>query len=85
MQDGTSVDQVTLFDDICITDITTQTDASMSFAFHTSGSGIFHLKAEPRVTGVYTLSGQKLRDFGQAFTPLFRGVFTINGKKKIVH
>ena len=85
VQDGTSVDQVTLFDDICITDITTQTDASMSFAFHTSGSGIFHLKAEPRVTGVYTLSGQKLRDFGQAFTPLFRGVFIINGKKKIVH
>ena len=74
-----------IFDDICITDITTQTDASMSFAFHTSGSGIFHLKAEPRATGVYTLSGQKLRDFGLAFTPLFRGVFIINGKKKIVH
>ena len=68
-----------------LSDITQHEDGTVSFNFHTSGSGIFHLKAEPRATGVYTLSGQKLRDFGQAFTPLFRGVFIINGKKKIVH
>lgn len=84
LQDEAVVDHVTLFDDICITDITTQTDASMSFAFHTSGSEIHFLKAEPRATGVYTLSGQRLRDPRQAFTPLTRGVFIINGKKKIV-
>ena len=79
------VDQLTLFDEMTLSDITQHEDGTVSFSFHTSGSGIFHLKAEPRATGVYTLSGQKLRDFGQAFTPLFRGVFIINGKKKIVH
>ena len=79
------VEQVTLYDENSITDINRHEDGTVSFNFHTSGSGIFHLKAEPRATGVYTLSGQKLRDFGQAFTPLFRGVFIINGKKKIVH
>lgn len=85
LQDETGVDQVTLFDENSITDITRHEDGTVSFNFHTSGSDIRNVKTEPRATGVYTLSGQKLRDFGQAFTPLFRGVFIINGKKKIVH
>lgn len=85
LQDETSVDQVTLFDECSITDITRHEDGTVSFNFHTSGSGFFHLKAESRATGVYTLSGQKLRDIGRAFQPLPRGVYIINGKKKIVH
>ena len=79
-----SVDQVTLFDDKSLSDITQHEDGTVSFTFHTSGSGIFHLKAEPQATGVYTLAGQKLRDDGQALMPLPKGVYIINGKKKIV-
>lgn len=79
-----SVNQVTLFDDKTLSDITQHEDGTVSFTFHTSGSGIFHLKAEPQATGVYTLAGQKLRDDGQAFMPLPKGVYIINGKKKIV-
>lgn len=85
LQDETGVDQVTLFDDNSITDITQQEDGSMSFIFHTSGSGIFHLKAEPQTTGVYTLSGTKVERYQAGFSPLLRGVFIVNGKKKIVH
>ena len=81
----TNVNQVTLFDEQSLSDITQHEDGAVSFSFHTSGSGIFRPKAEFRATGVYTLSGQKLRESGQAFTPLPRGVFIINGKKKIVH
>ena len=32
----------------------------------------------------FTRGGQKLRDDGQAFTPLPKGVYIINGKKEIV-
>lgn len=78
------VDQVTLFDDKSLSNITQHEDGTVSFTFHTSGSGISHLKAEPRVKGVFTLSGQKLRDDGQALAPLRRGVYIIDGKKKIV-
>ena len=82
--DENFVNQVTLFDDKSLSDITQHEDGTVSFTFHTSGSGIFHLKAEPQATGVYTLAGQKLRDDGQALTPLPKGVYIINGKKKIV-
>ena len=85
LQDETGVDQVTLFDDNSITDITQQEDGSMSFIFHTSGNGIFHLKAEPQTTGVYTLSGTKVERYQAGFSPLLRGVFIVTGKKKIVH
>jgi M6 family metalloprotease-like protein len=78
------VNQMTLFDEKSLSDVTQHEDGTVSFNFHTSGSGIFHLKAESRATGVYTLSGQKLRDVGRTFTPLRRGVYIINGKKKIV-
>ena len=81
----TNVNQVTLFDEQSLSDITQHEDGTVSFSFHTSGSGIFLLKAEPQATGVYTLSGQKLRDLGRTFSPQLRGVFIVNGKKKIVH
>lgn len=84
VQDGTSVDQVTLFDENSITDISRHEDGTVSFNFHISGSGIFHLKAEPQATGVYTLSGQKLRVDGQT-EGLTKGVYIVNGQKKIVH
>lgn len=84
VQDGTSVDQVTLFDENSITDISRHEDGTVSFNFHISGSGIFHLKAEPQAAGVYTLSGQKLRVDGQT-EGLTKGVYIVNGQKKIVH
>lgn len=80
----TCVDEVTLFDDKSLCDITQHEDGTVSFSYKTSGSGIFQLKAESQSTGVYTLTGQKLRTHGQAFTPLTKGVYIINGKKKIV-
>jgi hypothetical protein len=49
----------------------------------TSGSGIFLLKAEPQATGVYTLSGTKAEKYEAGFSPLLRGAFIVNGKKKI--
>ena len=80
----TYVDKVTLFDDKSISDIMQHEDGTVSFTFHTSGSGISNLKAEPTATGVYNLAGQKLREVGQAYTPLPKGVYIINGKKKMV-
>lgn len=80
----TSVDEITLFDDKSISDITQHEDGTVSFTFHTSGSGISNLKAEPTATGVYTLAGQKLREDRQTFAPLPKGVYIINGKKMIV-
>lgn len=79
-EDGT-VDQVTLSEDKRITDITQNADGSVSFTFHdTNGNSIQHVKAEPTATGVYHLSGQKLRDNGQT-EMLPRGIYIVNGRK----
>ena len=80
----TSVSEVTLFDDQSLGDITQHEDGTVSFTFHTSGSGIRSLKVEPQATGVYTLSGVKVRDDGQT-EGLPKGIYIVCGKKKMVH
>ena len=80
----THVDQVTLFDEKSLNDIILHEDGTVSFNFHTSSNGIRSLKAEPVATGVYTLSGLKLRDDGKT-EGLPRGIYIVNGQKKIVH
>jgi M6 family metalloprotease-like protein len=82
LTEETSVDQVTLFDDKSITDITRHDDGMVSFAFRTTGSGIRSVRNVPEATGVYSLSGQKLRDDGQ-MEGLPRGIYIVNGKKRI--
>jgi M6 family metalloprotease-like protein len=77
------VNQVTLFDDISLNDIIQHEDGTVSFTFHASSSGIFQHKAEPQASGVYTLSGVKLRDDGRT-EGLPKGVYIVNGRK-IVH
>ena len=85
LQDGVnSVNQVTLFDDISLSDITRHEDGTVSFSFHGVGDGIRSLKAETKSGGVYTLSGQKVRDDGQT-KGLPRGVYIVSGRKIIVH
>jgi M6 family metalloprotease-like protein len=79
-----NVDQVTLSDDQSITGITRHEDGTVSFTFHTSGSGIKHVKTETKASGVYTLSGLKLRDDGQT-EGLPKGIYIVGGKKKMVH
>lgn len=79
----TCVDEVTLFDDISLSDIVQHEDGTVSFTFHASSSGIFQHKAEPQASGVYTLSGVKLRDDGRT-EGLPKGVYIVNGRK-IVH
>jgi hypothetical protein len=82
LTEETCVDQVTLFDDKSITDITRHDDGTVSFAFRTTGSGIRSVRNVPEATGVYSLSGQKLRDDGQT-EGLPRGIYIVNGKKRI--
>jgi len=82
-QDETNVDEVTLFDENSLSDITQHEDGSVSFAYRTSGSGIRNVRNETKATGVYTLSGQKVRDDGRT-EGLPRGVYIVNGKK-IIH
>ena len=82
LQDEASVNQVTLFDDKSITDITQHEDGTVSFAFHATIDGIQLVKARAKTTGVYTLSGQKVRDDGQT-EGLPRGVYVVDGLKVI--
>ena len=79
-----SVSQVTLYDDQSLSDIIRHEDGTVSFTFHTSGSGIKHVKTETKAMGVYTLSGQKVRDDGRT-EGLPKGVYIIGGQKKMVH
>lgn len=84
LNEDNNADHVTLFDDECITDIIQHEDGTMSFTFHTSnGSDIQGIQAEHKATGVYTLSGQKLRDDGQT-EMLPRGIYIVNGQKMII-
>ena len=76
----TCVDQVTLFDEKRLTNIIQHEDGTVSFSFHTSGSGIQGVYAEPKATGVYTLSGLKLRDDGLT-EMLPKGIYIVNGQK----
>lgn len=78
--DERSVDRIALSAGMSITDITLRDDGSMSFAFHTTGSGIKTVVTEQKTTGVYTLAGQKIRDDGQT-EMLPRGIYIVNGKK----
>ena len=82
LQDEASVNQVTLFDDKSITDITQHEDGTVSFAFHSTIDGIQQVKARAKTTGVYTLSGQKVRDDGRT-EGLPRGVYVVDGLKVI--
>lgn len=84
-EDGVnSVNQVALFDDISLSDITRHEDGTVSFTFHGCSDAIQCLKAETKAGGVYTLSGQKVRDDGQT-EGLPRGVYIVSGRKIIVH
>ena len=78
----TSVSQVTLTDNISLNDITQHEDGTVSFTFHTSGSGILHHKTKPQATGVYTLSGVKVREDGQT-EGLPKGVYIVGGRKVV--
>ena len=82
--DGINVNEVTLFGELSLSDIIQHEDGTVSFAFHPSGSGIISVKNEPKAAGVYTLSGQKVRVDGQT-EGLAKGVYIVNGQKKIVH
>ena len=82
LQGETSVNQVTLFDDKSITDITQHEDGTVSFAFHSTIDGIQQVKARAKTTGVYTLSGQKVRDDGRT-EGLPQGVYVVDGLKVI--
>jgi hypothetical protein len=80
----TSVSQVTLYDGQSLSDITRHEDGTVSFTFHASGSGIQHVKTETTATGVYTLSGLKLRDDGRT-EGLPKGVYVVGEQKRMVH
>ena len=82
-QDDNCVDEVTLFDDKSLCDITQHEDGTVSFTFHASGSDISHVKNETKAAGVYTLSGVKVSDDGQT-EGLPKGVYIVNGCK-IIH
>ena len=82
LNEEANVDQVTLFDDKSITDIIQHEDGTVSFTFHTLGSGIRSILATPKAKGIYTLSGQKVRDDGQT-EGLPRGVYVVDGLKVI--
>lgn len=79
-----NVNQVTLPDDKSIMGITQHEDGTVSFTFHGSGSGMKHVKAESQATGVYTLSGLKVRDDGRT-EGLPKGIYVIGGQKKMVY
>ena len=81
LNEDNNVNQVTLFDDRRITDITQHDDGTVSFTFHASnGSGIQGVQVVPKTTDVYTLSGQKLRADGRT-EMLPRGIYIVNGQK----
>lgn len=82
LQDETYVDDVALFDDKSLSDITQHEDGTVSFVYRTSSSGIRNVKNEPKATGVYTLSGQKVRDDGRT-EGLPRGVYIVGGRKVV--
>ena len=83
-EEETGVSQVTLYDGQSLSDITRHEDGTVSFTFHASGSGIQHVKTETTATGVYTLSGLKLRDDGRT-EGLPKGVYVVGGQKRMVH
>ena len=76
------VDQVKLFEDHSLCDIVQHEDGTVSFSFHGSGSGIRNVKTEPQATGVYTLSGVKVREDGQT-KGLPKGVYIVGGRKVV--
>ena len=78
----TSVSQVTLFDIISLSDIVLHEDGTVSFAFHGLGNAIRNVKKETKATGVYTLSGVKVRDDGQT-EGLPKGVYIVGGRKVV--
>lgn len=80
----TTIDQLMLSDEMSVTDITQHDDGTVSFTFHASnGSGIRGIQAESKATGVYSLSGQKLREDGQTEL-LPKGIYIVNGQKMII-
>ena len=80
----TSVSQVTLFDDISLSDIVLHEDGTVSFSFHGLGNAIKGVKSKKdiKATGVYTLSGVKVRDDGQT-EGLPKGVYIVGGQKVV--
>lgn len=82
-EEETHVDQVALFDERSVTGITQHDDGTVSFTFHTTGSGIRTVRTSPKAAGVYTLSGQKVRDDGQT-EGLPRGIYIVNGQKRVI-
>ena len=74
--------QVTLFDNISLSDIVLHEDGTVSFAFHGLGNAIRNVKKETKATGVYTLSGVKVRDDGQT-EGLPKGVYIVGGRKVV--
>ena len=78
----TSVSQVTLFDNISLSDIVLHEDGTVSFNFHGLGNAIRNVKKETKATGVYTLSGVKVRDDGQT-EGLPKGVYIVGGRKVV--
>ena len=79
-----TIDQLMLSDEMSVTDITQHDDGTVSFTFHASnGSGIRGIQAESKAIGVYSLSGQKLRDDGRTEL-LPRGIYIVNGQKIII-
>ena len=79
-----TIDQLMLSDEMSVTDITQHDDGTVSFTFHASnGSGIRGIQAESKAIGVYSLSGQKLRDDGRTEL-LPKGIYIVNGQKMII-
>ena len=83
-EEETSVSQVTLYDGQSLSDITRHEDGTVSFTFQTSGSGIKNVKTETKAAGVYTISGQKVRDDGRT-EGLPKGIYIVGVQKKVVH